>query len=387
MVKKYTKKVKQKTKKQKKEKRAKKPKSNPKKKATPPSKSEMQEKEKHHKFLIHSALLCDDIVVKVIPLKGGNYGVLTESGQFVIFNINEKYEIKPELSFNIPCANSFCQLGNGKFVFNSYNYVSIWDLKGTKLNKLREYQTIFGIVIYSMEPINDNYCAISGPEDTIELIQYTNTKSIPVIYLNHQDFKNKKKKKSKDKEFELFPPKGIGCLYYQKNHSRLLATHFDSILRVWNCDFTKNKYELYKEVNNVTNFFGKIIHEMKNKILVGGKDVITILNNNTYEIIDLISLGNLGYDIFSMEIIKYYNFKEFVVCGLRNGRILGVDIINKKIEFNKKKINDTGKDNEMNVKDGKLTFYGENVSYITKIENKNMILVASHDHTLKLIEY
>ena len=140
-------------------------------------------------------------------------------------------------------------------------------------------------------------------------------------------------------------------------------------------------------MNNVTNFFGKIIHEMKNKILVGGKDVITILNNNTYEIIDLISLGNLGYDIFSMEIIKYYNFKEFVLCGLRNGRILGVDIINKKIEFNKKKINDTGKDNEMNVKDGKLTFYGENVSYITKIENKNMILVASHDHTLKLIEY
>ena len=196
MVKKYTKKVKQKTKKQKKEKRAKKPKSNPKKKATPPSKPEIQEKEKHHKFLIHSALLCDDILVKVIPLKGGNYGVLTESGQFVIFNINEKYEIKPELSFNIPCANSFCQLGNGKFVFNSYNYVSIWDLKGTKLNKLREYQTIFGIVIYSMEPINDNYCAISGPEDTIELIQYTNTKSIPVIYLNHQDFKNKKKKKN-----------------------------------------------------------------------------------------------------------------------------------------------------------------------------------------------
>ena len=208
-----------------------------------------------------------------------------------------------------------------------------------------------------------------------------------MIYLNHKDFKNKKKKKTKDKEFELFPPKGIGCLYYQKNHSRLLATHFDSILRVWNLDFTKNKYELYKEVNNVTNFFGKIIHEMKNKILVGGKDVITILNNNTYEIIDLISLGNLGYDIFSMEIIKYYNFKGFVLCGLRNGRILGVDIINKKIEFNKKKINDTGKDNEMNVKDGKLTFYGENVSYITKIENKNMILVASHDHTLKLIEY
>ena len=205
--------------------------------------------------------------------------------------------------------------------------------------------------------------------------------------MDYEEFKNKKKKKSKNNEIKLFSNKGVGCLYYQDKHSRLLATHFDDILRVWNCDFSKNKYELYKEVKGVTNFFGKIIQEMKNKILIGGRDVITILNNDTYEIIDFIFFGNLGYDIFSMDIINYYNFKEFAVCGLRNGRILGVDITNKKIEFNKKKINDTGKDNEMKVKDGKLTFYGENISYITKVRNKNMILVASHDHTLKLIEY
>ena len=88
-----------------------------------------------------------------------------------------------------------------------------------------------------------------------------------------------------------------------------------------------------------------------------------------------------------MEVVNYYNFKEFVICGLRNGRLLGVDILNKKIEFNKKKINDSGKDNEMNIKDGKISFYGENIAYITKVKNTNMILVASHDHTLKLIEY
>ena len=68
-----------------------------------------------------------------------------------------------------------------------------------------------------------------------------------------------------------------------------------------------------------------------------------------------------------MEIIKYHNFKEFVVCGLRNGKILGVDIANKRIEFVKTKKNDTGKDNEMNVKDGKLTFYGENISYFVPV--------------------
>ena len=116
---------------------------------------------------------------------------------------------------------------------------------------------------------------------------------------------------------------------------------------------------------------------MKNKILVGGRALITILNNDTYEIIDFIFLGNFEYDIFSMEIVKYYNFKEFVICGLRNGRILGVDIANKKIEFNKKKINDTGKDNEVSVKDGKLSFYGENISYISKVQDTNMILVDS----------
>ena len=66
---------------------------------------------------------------------------------------------------------------------------------------------------------------------------------------------------------------------------------------------------------------------------------------------------------------------------------MGVDIANKRIEFVKTKKNDTGKDNEMNVKDGKLTFYGENISYLSKVGNTNMILVASHDHILKLIEY
>ena len=126
---------------------------------------------------------------------------------------------------------------------------------------------------------------------------------------------------------------------------------------------------------------------MKNKILIGGQDVITILNNDNYEIVDFVDLGNHCFEIFSMEIIKYYNFKEFVVCGLRNGKILGVDIINKKIEFTKIKKDKTQKDNEINVKDGKVTFYGENISYILKVEKSNMILVASHDHILKLYEY
>ena len=135
------------------------------------------------------------------------------------------------------------------------------------------------------------------------------------------------------------------------------------------------------------NFSGKIIHEMKNKILIGGQDVITILNNDNYEIIDFIDLGNNCYEIFSMEIIKYYNFKEFAICGLRSGKLLGVDIANKKIEFTKIKKNNTQKDNEINVKDGKVSFYGENISYILKVENTNMILVASHDHILKLYEY
>ena len=83
--------------------------------------------------------------------------------------------------------------------------------------------------------------------DTIELIQYINAKKIPVIYVDFQNSKSKKTKKSKKNEKELFSPSGIGCLYYQKKHNRLLTTHFNNILRVWDCDFSKNKYELFKE--------------------------------------------------------------------------------------------------------------------------------------------
>ena len=236
-----------------------------------------------------------------------------------------------------------------------------------------------------MEPINDNIVAISGPNDTIELVKLTKSKKLNVTYLDYKKSKSLSKKNKNKKNDSS--PSGIGCLYYQKKHNRLLATHFNDILRVWNCNFEKDKYELFKEVNPISNFAGKIIHETKNKILIGGRDLITILNNDTYEITDFIDLGNNGYDIFSMELIKYYNFKEFAVCGLRNGKILGVDIDNKRIEFTKQKLNNTGKDNEMNVKNGRLIFYGENISYISKVEKENMILVASHDHTLKLFEY
>ena len=381
MVKKYSKKVQKKNTKPKKEN-----KKQQRNKKTPQTKKKtIKNEEKHHKFEIKSGIQFDDILSKVMPLKGGKYGVLSEGGEFVIFTIDKKKEIKLDLSFQIQGANLFCQLGNGIFVFNSLDYITFWELKGTKLNQLAEYETIFRIVTYSMEPINDNIVAISGPNDIIELVKLTKTKKINITYL---DYKKSKSliKKNKNKKIDT-SPSGIGCLYYQKKHSRLLATHFNNILRVWNCDFSKDKYELYKEVNPISNFAGKIIHESKNKILIGGRDLITILNNDTYEITDFIDLGNNGYDIFSMELINYYNFKEFAICGLRNGKILGVDIDNKRIEFSKQKMNNTGKDNEMNVKNGKLTFYGENISYISKVEKENMILVASHDHTLKLFEY
>ena len=384
MAKKYLNKKKTQPKKETKKKIQKREKA-PKKKATIKPKKESKKEEKHHKFILKSAFEFEDVLSKVIPLKGGKYGALSESGEFLIFTINKKNELVKELLFQFPGANLFCQLGNGLFVVNNFDHVNIWELKGTKMNSLREYKSIFSLVIYSMEPIDNDYCALSGPSDIIELIKFDPKNKIHVIYLDYQ--KSKSKNKKGKKASRDFSPSGVGCLYFQKKHNRLLATHFNNILRVWDCDFAKNKYELYKEVDYITNFSGKIIHEMKNKILIGGRDVITILDNDNYEITDFVDLGNNGFDIFSMEIIKYHNFKEFVVCGLRNGKILGVDIENKRIEFVKTKKNDTGKDNEMNVKDGKLTFYGENISYLSKVGNTNMILVASHDHILKLFEY
>ena len=384
MAKKYLNKKKTQKKKETKKKKEKREKTT-KKKITIKPKKETKKQEKHHKFELKSAFEFEDVISKVIPLKGGKYGALSESGEFLIFTINKKKELEKELLFQFPGANLFCQLGNGLFVFNSFDHVILWELKGTKMNSLREYESIFSLVIYSMEPIYNDYCAFSGPNDIIELIQFDPVNKIPVTYLDYRKSKSKNKKGKKTSKD--FSPSGIGCLYFQKKHNRLLATHFNNILRIWDCDFSKNKYELFKEVSDISNFSGKIIHEMKNKILIGGCDVITMVDSENYEITDFVDLGNNGFDIFSMEIIKYYNFKEFVVCGLRNGKILGVDIENKKIEFIKTKKDDTGKDNEMTVKDGKLTFYGENISYISKVANTNMILVASHDHILKLFEY
>ena len=46
---------------------------------------------------------------RAICLKGGKYGVLSESGEFITFTIDNKNEIKLDLSFQIQGANIFCQ--------------------------------------------------------------------------------------------------------------------------------------------------------------------------------------------------------------------------------------------------------------------------------------
>lgn len=61
-----------------------------KKKITIKPKKETKKEEKHHKFILKSAFEFEDIISKAIPLKGGKYGALSESGEFLIFTINKK---------------------------------------------------------------------------------------------------------------------------------------------------------------------------------------------------------------------------------------------------------------------------------------------------------
>ena len=196
-------------------------------KKTNTTKNQVQKEQNNHKFILCSALGFEDILSKVISLYNGKYGVLNENGDFIIFTINEKKEMEINLSFQILGANLFCQLGNGIFVFNSFNYISFWELEGIKMNKLGDYKTIFNLVTYFMEPINDNYCAISGPNDIIEIIQFIRGKKTKVAYLDYEKSKSKYKKNVNpllDSE-----DKGIGCLYFQKKYNRLLASHFNTI--------------------------------------------------------------------------------------------------------------------------------------------------------------
>ena len=90
-------------------------------------------------------------------MKIGKYGALSWSGMFYTFAINEKNEIKQDLIFQIPGTNLFCQLWNEILIFDSFDYISLFDSKGKRLSKIGEYHTIFNLVIYFMEPINDNF--------------------------------------------------------------------------------------------------------------------------------------------------------------------------------------------------------------------------------------
>ena len=171
MAKKYTKREKSAPKKEQKKRKVKKVK----KTITKPPKKKKKKKENHHKFLLIGALQFEDVLSKVIPLKGGKFGALSESGEFLIFEVKDK-GFKCELSFEVPGANLFCQLGKGILVFNSFNFISFWELAGKTMNKICENETTFSLVTYFMEPINENICAISGPSDTIEIYNLKKTK-------------------------------------------------------------------------------------------------------------------------------------------------------------------------------------------------------------------
>ena len=86
MAKKYLNKKKTQKKKETKKKKEKREKTI-KKKITIKPKKETKKQEKHHKFELKSAFEFEDVISKVIPLKGGKYGALSESGEFLIFTL------------------------------------------------------------------------------------------------------------------------------------------------------------------------------------------------------------------------------------------------------------------------------------------------------------
>ena len=88
MVKKYSKKVQKRNTKPKKEN-----KKQQRNKKTPQTKKKtIKKEEKHHKFEIKSGIQFDDILSKVMPLKGGKYGVLSEGGENYPFIMTIKYK-------------------------------------------------------------------------------------------------------------------------------------------------------------------------------------------------------------------------------------------------------------------------------------------------------
>ena len=123
MAKKYTKRAKSATKQEQKKRKAKRVK----KTITKSPKNQIQKKENHHKFLLVGALQFGDVLSKVIPLKGGKFGALSESEEFLIFEVKDK-GFKCELSFEVPGANLFCQLGNGILVFKRFNFIIFKEL-------------------------------------------------------------------------------------------------------------------------------------------------------------------------------------------------------------------------------------------------------------------
>ena len=229
-----------------------------------------------------------------------NYFLATigERGK-ILFNKNN-YEVisyKKDHGFYVTCkVNSFLISA-----INTDNEGTLW-YSDFELNNLIQYEIkkseMHNGWISKIVQISDNIIATSSGDNTIKIWELINEKKIKLI-------KTLNKHKS-----------GVISIIKIKNKNWLVSVSYDNKLIIWDL----KKYSVIKEINDIQCCFINGIKELpKQRIIISGDKIMTLINYQTGKIIKIFETGVKGT---CFEIINDLE----LLCGSFNGNYMIINI-------------------------------------------------------------
>ena len=253
------------------------------------------------------------MITSLLLLSDGRLASCSDDKTIKIYNINNNYHCDITLEGHTSYVRYISELDNNKLISCSDDRsIKIWSITQSSYQCDDTINNAHNDWINKVISLTNNRIASCSDDKTIKIWNSNNPYNLIKTLNGHTNWVNSIIK-LKDKDILI-----SGSCY-------------DNTLRKWNL----LTYQCVKIINNVWCYNNSLLEIDNNRIIVGGKNVITIVN---------ISNDIIEHQIENDELDSVYSFIQLrdgnILCGCGNGLICLYDIKLNTLSFRDKKIHD-----------------------------------------------
>ena len=252
----------------------------------------------HSKF-VNSLLLLSD----------GRLASCSEDKTIKIYDIKNNYHCDITLEGHTDCVTYISQLYNNILISCSSHTIKIWSITQSSYQCDYTINNAHNDYIYKVIPLTNNRIASCSADKTIKIWNSNHPYNLINTLNGHNNY--------------------VTSIIQLKDKDILISGSWDNTLRKWNL----LTYQCVKIINNVWCYNNSLLEIDNNRIIVGGYNVITIVN---------ISNDIIEHQIENYKLDRAYSFLKLrdgnILCGCSNGLICLYDIKLNTLSFRQEKI-------------------------------------------------